>query len=65
MLVQLGYDHEATAILFTPEIIDGELKVPETGTRIDEGRISRMKLLAVPVTSHGDQGDHDERAILH
>jgi len=65
MLVQLGYDQEATPILFTPEIIDGEMKVPEMGTRIDEGRISKMKMLLVPVTSHGDQGDNDERAILH
>lgn len=46
-LVQLGYDAAASPILFVPEVVDGVLGVPERGTRIDEGRIERLRVLRV------------------
>lgn len=64
-LVQLGYDVSAAAILFTPEVLDGALVVPDRGMRIDAERINKLRLLNVPVSSHGDQGDDDERATIH
>ncbi len=50
-LVQLGYDGEATPILFTPEIVDGAIAIPDRGARIDRGRIAKLRRLKVPVTS--------------
>jgi hypothetical protein len=64
-LVQLGYDASAQAILFVPEWIDGQLAIPERGTRVDRDRLSSLAPLRVPVT---DTPVHDEGAdevLLH
>src|SRR5437762_12520165 len=50
-LVQLGYDGDANAILFVPELVDGALVVPEVGSRIDAERIGRLKPLKIAVSS--------------
>lgn len=49
MLVQLGYNGDAEAILFLPELIDGALAVPSRGTKVDEERLSRIRPLKIPV----------------
>jgi hypothetical protein len=47
MLVQLGYNAEAEAILFVPQWSGGALSFPERGTRIEKGNFSRLSLLSV------------------
>ncbi|MBL9039675.1 MAG: hypothetical protein JNG84_14255 [Archangium sp.] len=46
-LVQLGYDGEATPILFVPELTAKGLGFPESGTRLDRDRIARLTPLKV------------------
>jgi hypothetical protein len=46
-LVQLGYDGEATAILFVPEWTRSGLGFPEQGTRLDESRLPLLSQLRV------------------
>jgi hypothetical protein len=53
-LVQLGYDGEANALLFTPELVRGALALPEMGTRIDETRLGRLRPLKVHVADEGE-----------
>ena len=47
MLVQLGYNAEAEAILFVPQWSGGALGFPERGTRIEKGNLPRLALLSV------------------
>ncbi|HJL14378.1 MAG TPA: hypothetical protein RMH99_01910 [Sandaracinaceae bacterium LLY-WYZ-13_1] len=64
-LVQLGYDAAARSILFVPEWVDGQLAIPERGTRVDPERLAALSPLRVPVT---DTPVHDEGAdevLLH
>jgi hypothetical protein len=46
-LVVLGYNGSGQAILFSPELVDGLLAVPESGTAIDHSRLSKLKQLKV------------------
>jgi hypothetical protein len=46
-LVQLGYDGEATPLLFVPEFTARGLGFPERGNRLDDGLLSRLVLLRV------------------
>lgn len=46
-LVQLGYDGEATPILFLPEWTAKGLGFPERGTRLDRDRVTKLERLAV------------------
>ncbi len=46
-LVQLGYDAAATPILFTPEMVDGAMALPEHGARIDAVCIDSLAPLRV------------------
>lgn len=46
-LVQLGYDGEATPILFIPEWTAKGLGFPERGTRLDPDRVQRLERLLV------------------
>ena len=57
MLVQLGYDGDATPIVFVPELIHGHMAIPEQGVAIDSQAISKLKLLKVAI---GDEVDDDE-----
>ena len=57
-LVQLGYDASAAPILFVPELVDGALGVPERGTRVDAGRIERLRLLRVPMSGARERVVH-------
>ena len=47
LLVQLGYDGTASALLFLPEWTPKGLAIPETGIRIDADRLSRLRPLRV------------------
>jgi hypothetical protein len=53
MLVQLGYDAEATSILFVPEIVDGVLALPQRGLRIEPAGTAALEPLKVPVRFTG------------
>jgi hypothetical protein len=46
-LVQLGYDGEATPLLFVPEFTARGLGFPERGNRLDDALLSRLVLLRV------------------
>ena len=52
-LVQLGYDAAGQAIVFTPELVEGMLAVPEQGSRVDHENLGRLKLLKVPRVQTG------------
>jgi len=49
LLVQLGYDGAGNALLFSPELVDGLLGVPDRGTRIDDDVLPRIRALKVVV----------------
>ncbi len=51
MLLELGYNGEGHAIAFVPELIDGMLAVPNSGTLIDGRTLSKLKLLKVASAS--------------
>jgi hypothetical protein len=48
LLVQLGYNGNAEAILFVPELVAGALAVPAKGTIVDDERLRRLVALKVP-----------------
>ncbi|MDD9943728.1 MAG: hypothetical protein OXU20_21985 [Myxococcales bacterium] len=50
-LVQLGYNGRGQALLFSPELIDGMLAVPERGTAIDHQHLARIRQLRVPIVN--------------
>ena len=60
MLVQLGYDGDATSIVFVPEMISGHLAIPEEGVAVDDEMISKMALLKVAI---GDEEEDAERIV--
>ena len=49
-LVELGYNAEGQAILFLPEMVEGMLAIPTSGTAIDHSSLSRLKQLRVAVS---------------
>jgi hypothetical protein len=51
MLVELGYNAQGQAIVFVPELVNGMLAIPTTGTAIDHGSLIRLKQLKVPQAS--------------
>jgi hypothetical protein len=56
-LVELGYNGEGQAILFLPEMVDGMLAIPTSGTAIDHTSLSRLKQLRVAASG--------QRANMH
>jgi hypothetical protein len=46
-LIELGYNGEGRAIVFLPELVDGMLAIPTTGTAIDHARLTSLKRLIV------------------
>jgi hypothetical protein len=55
-LVQLGYDGEATPLLFVPELNAHGLGFPERGNRLDASSLSRLTLLRV---AQGNEAPRD------
>ncbi|MCA9605219.1 MAG: hypothetical protein KC619_06480 [Myxococcales bacterium] len=64
-LVQLGYDGTGAAILFTPQWVDGQLAVPDRGTRIERDRVRSMTALTVAVVDTPVHEDGAEQVLLH
>jgi len=50
-LVELGYNGEGQAIVFLPELVDGEMVIPTSGTAIDHSRLVSLKQLRLSMTS--------------
>jgi hypothetical protein len=46
-LVELGYNAQGQAIVFSPELVNGMLAIPTSGTAIDHGNLLRLKQLLV------------------
>lgn len=66
MLVQLGYDGSGRAILFQPEIVEGQLAIPSTGTRVDRDRLAhlaRLRVATVDTPLH--EGADTDQTLLH
>jgi hypothetical protein len=57
-LVQLGYDGNAQAILFSPQYQNGTLTVPESGAAIDASNFDKLKLLQVAMPSREKTAMH-------
>ncbi len=49
MLVQLGYNGDAEAILFIPALVDGLLEFPDSGTIIESWKLKQLTMLKVTV----------------
>lgn len=47
LLVQLGYNGEGRAILFTPEWSDDGLAIPDRGQFVDDLRLAKLEFLIV------------------
>lgn len=59
LLVQLGYNGEATPILFVPEWSDAGLAIPEVGQPLDSERLGKLQALKVPRPhTHADGSKH-------
>jgi hypothetical protein len=54
-LLELGYNGEGQAIVFVPELVDGELVIPSSGTAVDHSRFTSMKQLKVALVTKGDK----------
>lgn len=59
-LVQLGYDGQASPLLFTPELDAAGMHIPETGTRIDTSRMEKLRLLKVSARASDDDSEPGE-----
>jgi hypothetical protein len=65
-LVQLGYDAAARPILFVPQIAEGVLTLPSTGTRIDLDRLAHLAKLGVAmVDTPLHDGETSDSTLLH
>jgi hypothetical protein len=53
LLVQLGYDADARAILFVPEWGQNGFALPERGSHVELHRLAALRPLRVPGTSAG------------
>jgi hypothetical protein len=65
-LVQLGYDGSGRPILFLPQIVDGLVGVPSSGTRVDLDRLAHLARLAVGlVDTPLHEGEQTDSSLLH
>ncbi|MEZ4329473.1 MAG: hypothetical protein R3B40_29855 [Polyangiales bacterium] len=48
MLVQLGYQGSAQALLFVPRWVQGSFTLPEQGNAVDAGVVTKLEALRVP-----------------
>lgn len=56
LLVQLGYNARAEAILFVPQLVEGTLALPAEGTRIGDAQLGRLAALKVAITAAASDG---------
>ena len=64
-LVQLGYDGQGNAIVFTPEWVDGAIALPERGTRVESDRLDALKRLHIPITDSPVHAEGADDMLLH
>jgi hypothetical protein len=57
LLVQLGYDAEARALLFVPEWTAAGLAIPESGTVLEPGRLALLAPLRVALGAGAPPAD--------
>ena len=57
LLVQLGYDATARALLFVPEWTEAGLAIPETGSALDDGRVGKLVPLVVALGQGVERGE--------
>jgi hypothetical protein len=57
-LIELGYNASGQPIVFVPELVDGMLAIPSTGTVIDYESLARLQQLRVPEASGGARALH-------
>lgn len=55
LLVQLGYNANAEAILFVPEMVDGAIALPAEGTLVGEDQLVKLRPLKL---AQGEAPDH-------
>lgn len=66
MLVQLGYQGTAQALLFVPRWVDGRLTLPEQGNAVDAGVVAKLQRLDVPEERSEAHGGHEHTGeVLH
>lgn len=58
MLVELGYNADGAPIVFLPELVDGMLAIPTSGTVIDHKALTSLKQLRVAVTAAAKDAGH-------
>ena len=58
LLVQLGYDGQGRGILFLPELVDGQLVVPDRGNAIDPAHFDKLRKLALRESDRGPGDPH-------
>ena len=66
MLVQLGYDASARAILFVPEIVGPHVALPSRGTRVDRESfpyLARVRVHVADAPLH--EGEDTDETLLH
>ncbi|MBK8479809.1 MAG: hypothetical protein IPL40_01320 [Proteobacteria bacterium] len=56
LLVQLGYNARADAILFVPQLVEGTLALPSEGTRVGDDQLGRLTPLRVATTAAENDG---------
>lgn len=57
LLVQLGYNGDAQAIVFVPELVDGAVALPAEGTLVDDAQLSQLRALKIPQAQDGPPTD--------
>jgi len=65
LLVQLGYDGNARAIVFLPELVDGMLAIPERGSAIDAANLPYLEPLKLASSRSGGSGGGKDGDYSH
>jgi hypothetical protein len=65
LLVQLGYNGQAQAIVFTPELVEGALAVPSEGQLVDDDQLSKLAPLKVAASTNAPVPSETMSSRLH
>ena len=57
-LVELGYNADGAPIVFLPELVDGMIAIPTSGTVIDHKALALLKQLRVSVSAAARAASH-------
>lgn len=64
-LVQLGYDGTGRSIVFVPEWVDGQIALPERGTRVEQDRLSALAPLKIAMSDVRVHDDGADELLYH